>query len=143
MRYYIPVDLRKVNIRALSNLARTTDSGTLLLGENGLYRSQKGGLYQFKIFSGKTTLINNYLGDLDLICDDVRWKKVTSSYQIPFLHHTVKVETHHYRLAPKSNTALVIEEANGKISDLYFESREGHDNHFVKEDIRSFLSLLK
>ena len=43
----------------------------------------------------------------------------------------------------KSSTKLIVEKYNNTVNDLYFESNKKHDNFSLKEDITSFLSLLK
>ena len=48
-----------------------------------------------------------------------------------------------YKFNEKSLTSLIFEYINNNIHDFYFESNESIDNYSVKEDINSFLSLLK
>ena len=62
--------------------------------------------------------------------------------QIPLNHHFIALSKKMYRLNEKSRTMFIIEYSNNKIKDFYFESEEQSDNHSLREDLISFLSLL-
>ena len=63
-------------------------------------------------------------------------------YKIPTQHAILNIKKYIYKLHQKSNTSFIIELTNDKIQDYYFESKEELENHSLKEDINSFLSLL-
>ena len=72
----------------------------------------------------------------------IKWIQIDTVYKIPTEHAIIDITTHIYKLHPKSNTSFIIELKDDTIQDYYFESKETLENHSLKEDINSFLSLL-
>ena len=64
-------------------------------------------------------------------------------YNIPYNHIVEKVEKVEYKHNEKSQISMIIENKNGKRSDLYFETREKELYKELKQDIIKYLSLFK
>ncbi len=142
MRYYVPISANRINKHVLKKLHCEITRHSIILSVEGLFRLHKGILYKYKAISKQCGEIENYVAGLNVKYDDFYWKRADSSYRIPYIHHSIEETTYRYALTKKASTVFVVKET-ANTRDFYFESREGADNGFVKEDILSFLSLLK
>ena len=139
MRYYTETQLPS-NILYLykSNLNTTVEEQWILTCE-GLYKYVNNQLHKFKLWLSEHEFPPN---TLNIKPSNMRWIKTETVYKIPTQHAKLNIKKYIYKLHPKSNTSFIIELTNDKIQDYYFESKEELENHSLKEDINSFLSLL-
>lgn len=140
--------LKSLNIAShktkLKKLKHTVNNNVLMLTDYGLYKFNHQNLTVYKLnLESENELVVNYVDNHDFYVVKNKWNKHNITYQMPVEHHIVKPTIHSYFLYPKSNLKFVIEEVDGAISDYYFITNEPYDNLSVKEDIRSFLQLLK
>ena len=105
----------------------------------GLYKYVNNQLHKFKLWLSDDDFASN---NLNIKPSNLQWIKTDTVYKIPTKHVILNVKQHSYKLHPKSNTSFIIELTDDKIQDYYFESKEDLENHSLKEDINSFLSLL-
>jgi len=139
MRYYTQTKLPG-NILYLckSYLNEINDEQWILTCE-GLYKYVNNQLHKFKLWLSEDDFPSN---NLNIKPSNLKWIKTDTVYKIPTKHVILNVKQHRYKLHPKSNTSFIIELTDDKIQDYYFESKEDLENHSLKEDINSFLSLL-
>ena len=139
MRYYTQTKLPG-NILYLckSYLNEINDEQWILTCE-GLYKYVNNQLHKFKLWLSEDDFASN---NLNIKPSNLKWVKTDTVYKIPTKHVILNVKQHSYKLHPKSNTSFIIELTDDKIQDYYFESKEDLENHSLKEDINSFLSLL-
>ena len=139
MRYYTQTKLPS-NILYLckSYLNEINDERWILTCE-GLYKYVNNQLHKFKLWLSEDDFASN---NLNIKPSNLKWIKTDTVYKIPTKHVILNVKQHSYKLHPKSNTSFIIELTDDKIQDYYFESKEDLENHSLKEDINSFLSLL-
>ena len=139
MRYY----LRDANIKIIKHklipYRKEIKKEKWILSNEGFYKYFKGDLWKFKIKFNDNPIIKNDI----LISSNFHWNKNNKSYNIPILHEIVDVEIIKYKLHPKSSTVFIIEQLNDKINDYYFISNKNIDDYSLKEDINSFLLILK
>lgn len=64
-------------------------------------------------------------------------------YQIPFTHYVENKTENMYELRKKAELKLIVEIESGEIKDIYFTTRGNLQTIGIKDDIFSFLSLLK
>ena len=64
-------------------------------------------------------------------------------YQIPFTHYVENKTVNMYELRKKAELKLIVEIESGEIKDIYFTTRGNLQTIGIKDDIFSFLSLLK
>lgn len=141
MRYYTDIDNTKsFKIKLKPYLIQIIKEKQILTQE-GIYKYLKNQLFKFKL-----VLCNkNCEPPVKKVIQssNFQWVKYDNVYNIPVLHTIIDIDIEKYKLNPKSSTTFIIEKMDGMINDYYFESNEQLDNHSFKEDINSFLSLVK
>jgi hypothetical protein len=139
MRYYTETQIPSNILYLYKNyLLNTKEEQWILTGE-GLYKYINDQLHKFKLRISEHNTNNS---ESNIKSSNLKWKKINSVYKIPIKHAIIKIKIQQYKLHPKSNTSFIIELIDDKIHDYYFESDEDIENHSLKEDINSFLSLL-
>jgi hypothetical protein len=90
------------------------------------------------------------LDDYNIIIDKSRYvSEKNSSSHIPLQHVVRKITTREYKLNPLAEVKFVTETnnsgSNKGLLDYYFVLNEGIEevDHFIKDNIHSFLSLLR
>ena len=139
MRYYTETKLPSNILYLCKSYLNTTVDEQWILTCEGLYKYVNNQLHKFKLWLSENEFPSN---DLNIKASNMRWIKTETVYKIPTQHAILHITKHIYKLHPKSNTLFIIELINDKIQDYYFESKEELENHSLKEDINSFLSLL-
>lgn len=145
MRYYPD---KSVSIRLfkskLSSYMCTVKKESMMLTLHGIYKYNKEDLAVYKLcLKGEDQKIKNYIETHDFFISADKWKKTSNSHQLPFIHKIISVKSYIFSPRPRANLKLIVEETDGKISDYYFITKEDSDNFSIKEDIGSFLRLLK
>jgi len=139
MRYYSENKLPgNIQFRFKEYLNETIEEQWILTCE-GLYKYVNNQLHKFKLWLSEEKFPEN---KLNIKPCNIRWIKTDTVYKIPTQNTIINVKKQTYKLHPKSNTSFIIEFTNDKIQDYYFESKEDLENHSLKEDINSFLSML-
>ena len=140
MRYYINIDnLSQTKHFLYEKKKKEVDENWILTNE-GLYKYVKNNLFKYKL---DLTIEDTPEKYGDIMVRNMHWKKYSEEWNIPLSHDIVKIKKVEYKLHEKSLTSFIIEYLENKIHDYYFESRENIDNYSLKEDINSFLSMLK
>lgn len=81
-------------------------------------------------------------GHIRVYIDKSTVKRKEEIYQIVPNHISVIINKHIYGWSNKSLIHFVVEEINGKVKDVYFESEVDIEQNSVKEDIATFLKYL-
>jgi len=142
MRYY--PELKNPQLSNLIPHLWKEEKEKILLAEDGLYKYIKETLYKFKIIPLSTINISPFsIQNIQFFPMGFNFQKKEEVIQIPKKHYFMELNKKIYKLNEKSTTVFIIEYNNKKIKDFYFESSEEADNHSLREDLSSFLSLLK
>ena len=132
-QYYI----RELECPTNINYPQTIRNESILLSNDGLYKTYKSELYKYKLNckSSEEVLIDNYI----LLVNNINWKR-TKTNNIPFLHEQLRNITYHeYIIHPK--VRFIIEKREKKMIDFYFQSNE--NTSIIQNEIASFLSHVK
>ena len=116
---------------------------TMFFSENGIFSLERNALYKWNFTDGDVIKRNNYFKDYNLWTDTTRVSKKNYSEQLPYEYLIKKVKEMHFRLHENATMTFCIELCEDEISDYYFLTNENIDNHSIKKDIVTFLSLLK
>jgi hypothetical protein len=140
MRYYTQSKLPNNTLYLCKKYLNESNAEKWILTCEGLFKYVNNNLHKFKLWLSEDEdfLPNN----LNIKPSKIKWIQIDTVYKIPTEHAIIDITTHIYKLHPKSNTSFIIELKNDTIQDYYFESKETLENHSLKEDINSFLSLL-
>ena len=142
MHYY--PELKNPNVSNLAPYVWQEKNEKILLAEDGLYKYIDDALYKYKIISPNNSEIQPFvLEDVAIFPVDFRVQKKERTAQIPFNHCVMDLYKKRYKLNEKASTIFTVEYDDKAMRDYYFESEEACDNHSLREDILSFLSLLK
>ena len=115
---------------------------TLFFSETGIFSLEKNQCYRWDFSDGDVIKRHNYFKDLDLWTDTTRVSKKKCNEQLPYDYFTKKIKEMHFRLHENATMTFCIELSEDKIGDYYFLTNENIDNHSIKKDIVTFLSLL-
>ena len=143
MRIYIDgLDIKHINRDNLSTCQVTQEKETRIYSTSGIFRINKGKLVMIHIVDDpvkKMRLdgISLYLDNSKEIIDD------EEQYQIPVDHIKEDINVMRYSLRNKSPIKLIIVMVDGTIRDVYFKADSSINTIGIKDDIFSFLSLLK
>jgi len=131
--------LKKYEIKNIKYIIFYSNDGIFELNNKNLYK-----LYQndVKITSDNISYNNK---DYELLYDNSFYNK-EKIYSIPNLYRERKVIKTHYKIE-KSFSSFIIEYEDNIIIDYYFElddkSKDKISNNILKNEISSFLSILK
>ena len=107
----------------------------------GVYRVLRNKLMKLKIIDKKC--VHTAIDKVEVIIDNSEIIADEEHYQLPVAYHTETITEHNYELRKNATVKLVIQTTdNEAIHDVYFTSKEGIGTVGIKEDIRTFLSLL-
>ena len=138
MKIYIE-NISKINLNQIDNYKIKNIKYNYIFSNEGIFKYTDNELYQMNIIDGN---IKRYqCNNVWLISDTSRLEIKDKSYQIPTKHKIENISAVFYELRPKSLVKLVIEREQNIIKHIYFLINA--DNQNIKEDIDTFLSLLK
>jgi len=137
-------ELKNPNVAKLAPYLWREENEKILLAEDGLYKYIDDALYKFKIIPSSTTDTQPFtIQDIQFFPMGFNFQKKEQITQIPPNHHFIALCKKRYKLNEKATTIFTVEYSGEVIKDYYFESKEASDNHSLREDMISFLSLLK
>lgn len=113
----------------------------LIYSNEGLFEIKGDKIYKKKIVDENTE--KNKIDNHEIILDKSRIKNTYTVSQIPYNHIFKKMLIKTYSLRDKSRIKLIIEMNEDKIEDIYLSTQELLLTHSLKEDILTFLSVLK
>ena len=137
MKIYVKdLDIRSdIDTRCLS---KTSAIYNYIYSDEGLYLIQNNQTHQLipNDVSSETYSFN----DIEFIVDYSSYT-FRKAYIIPFDHTVQEIERVQHAHPDTKGVSLVIERHNGRIRDLYFETRENKMGKAVEGDIIKYLSL--
>ena len=81
--------------------------------------------------------------NISLLIDKSKEKRGETVFQIPLNHEKICTETDIYSISPKSNLKFNVVKIKDEIVDFYFTTNEDLEHVFIKEELFTFVSLLK
>jgi len=146
MRYY-PVGTLYPDqaIQRLRKFHCVSKEETCILTLNGLFKYVKDDLVVFKynLNNTKSLCLEDYVQGISVIVTPHKWRRIEVRYHLPYVHQKIVMKTYTFSLNQKSKLKFIIEKLENGSIDYYFTSPEEHSSHSLKEDIGSFLALLK
>lgn len=132
---------KNINFDSIEKFKNKELTITNLYSEEGLFRIQNDKLFKINIIDND---FNKYsINDIDFLLDKSDIHLKLFNYKIPFNFESKKMVQIIYSLNNNSKIQLVIEHVNQKLHDVYFTTNYDIANYSIKEDICTFLSLLK
>lgn len=141
MRYIINIPKKIFKINNIHEFKKNELDEKWILSDDGIYKYSDNKLFKYKC-KLESNIIRDNIEDTIIETSEC-WKNYSEEDIIPINHEILHVKKIIYKFNEKSLTSLIFEYINNNIHDFYFESNESIDNYSVKEDINSFLSLLK
>ena len=145
--YVDNLDFNGNNVSQLSNLKYKETKTMMILSAEGIYKCQENSLKKVKIIDVPTK--KSYIGDIPITCDESKYEIKDTCFQIPRNHVVENINSSHYRLRQQALVDLVVETRHiadnhtKPITSIHFLVKDNIISHGVKEDVISFLSLLK
>ena len=124
-----------------SSYCHKTTSEKLIMSKQGVLKCHKGKLFKLKLVDAPVK--EDQLDRFRLICDSSEVTVGEHAFQVPTQHVVQDIIKKHHRLRPRALVELVIVLHGDKVHDFYFETSEDSRSHSVREDILTFLSVLK
>tara|TARA_A100001015_G_C14980079_1_gene709064 strand:+ start:1173 stop:1640 length:468 start_codon:yes stop_codon:yes gene_type:complete len=154
MRYY-PCSALLINDfqNKLRDMTLTIRDENWLFTQCGYYKYVKDKLMIFKLnLTNSDQKLKNYVNNTDFVISNNTWKKLKyEKYAIPPLNIKANIKIYTFSPNSQSKFKFIVEvtkflSSNDSVTedkiDYYFTSPENSDNHSLKEDISSFLTLL-
>ena len=114
---------------------------SMIYSEEGIFKIEKDKLYKMKINDIPIRTYN--IDNIVLYMDDSKINIDEEWYQIPYNHYNDDIIEEIYKLKPTSTLQMSIIKKNSFIQDIYFVTKYDINTIGLKDDIFSFLSLLK
>ena len=111
-----------------------------ILTADGKYKIQDNNYFKFKLQEKNPVIINNYIDNLSVFCENSYFKKKQQIFNIPPSHININIQKYIYNR--DSSISLVVEKVNDIFTDIYFLSNNDIQNPDIKNTIVSFLSIL-
>ena len=140
MRYYIENQLPSNILYLLEDKLCESKDEQWIITSKGIYKYVNNLLQLYKLQLSDSISEKNTLSNIKP--SEIKWIKTTEQYRLPIKHAIINIKYNIYKLHPESTTSLIVELKDNIIYDYYFDSQETINNHFLIEDINSFLSLL-
>ena len=127
--------------KVVDKYPHTIKEKKIIVSKDGMYKIHNDNMYRYKLISTNCDSVSEFVGKYTLLVNQFVWKKEII-YKIPFLQQGIQYITFdEYIIHPKIK--FIIEKMNNKIIDFYFKSNLSYHTHIMKEELTSFLSLLK
>ena len=114
---------------------------SLVYSESGIFKLMSNKIIKVRIHDNNTQKIK--LQNYTLILDKSEVKNDEEYFQLPVEHFVEHSNITTYGLTPKASVKLNIETVDGTIKDMYFTTDKSINSIGIKDDIITFLSLLK
>lgn len=139
------LDIRYINLALLEKYYIKTFNTQYIYSNTGIYILVSDKFYKVNVHDSKieNIIIDDNGDEIHAILERTYMEKNRQLSQLPFNHVNVKETVNKYQLHEKSLVSLNILKYNDLLHDIYFETNEEITNHSVKEDIITFLSVLK
>jgi len=158
MKLYINYPIRYNNFNDISFLDdiieynQSKETSIYFYSDQGIYQMKSNGLFKMQIYDNvensneNSNKIENYIDEYPLYIDhsSVRTSR-EETFCLPVNHMKKVIQKNVYALAKNSMVKFVVEidVENNTIKDHYFTTKDDPNIEWVKEDINTFLSLIK
>jgi len=142
MKIYVDnILVSHVSISNLDKCCLSQDKEIKIYSETGIFKIVGDKIMKLSIVDNH---IEKYTIDKINLTVDNSYEKLDDEYfQIPFSHYTENKTISTYELRKKAELKLIVELIDGVIIDIYFTTKGNLNTIGIKDDIFSFLSLLK
>lgn len=142
MRIFIDsVNIKHIPRDNISQYISGESKRSLVYSESGIFKLMSNKIIKVRIHDNNTQKIK--LHNYTLILDKSEVKNEEEYFQIPVEHFVEHSKITTYELTPKASVKLNIETVDGTIKDMYFTTDKSINSIGIKDDIITFLSLLK
>ena len=114
---------------------------SLVYSDSGIFKILHNKIIKIRVQDGDISKIT--LGQYTFLIDKSEVKHEEEYFQIPVDHFVEHALITTYELRPKASVKLNIETMDGAITDMYFTTDKSIFSIGTKDDIITFLSLLK
>ena len=121
------------------DLHKTSTITNYVYSDDGIYIIKKNDI--IKLVPNDMPIEKYSFGKLDFYIDKSSYIFRKEVYNIPYNHIIKTIEKDELKHNIKSQISMIIERNNGKISDIFFETREKVLYTELKEDILKYVSL--
>ena len=139
--YSQDLDVKAIPHKTLIPYYISTKNKSLIYSEEGIFKIAKDKIYKMKVVD---VPVKKYVMDnIVLYCDDSTIVVDDEWFQIPYSHYKNDIVEETYKLNSDSSMQMIFVKKDGFVQDIYFETKCDINTIGVKDDIISFLSLLK
>ena len=142
MKLYIE-DISSINIDNISTYKISSKTNKYIYTDDGIFKCLNNEIYRFSEIYDDDNINKITINNTSLICDNSKMHNLEKWYQISTSYKIENVDKILYELRPKALIKLFVEYINNNIVHIYFETNENINSINIKEDIDTFLSLLK
>lgn len=135
------IDYKHIKTNKIKSYLMTCEEKEIIYSTSGIYKLYDNKIFNIQIVDKPSKKIS--VNGVDFILDDSIVQDSEEYYQIPAVHEYEKRTVMKYHLRVKSPLKLVLEIMDNDIVDMYFETKEKMHTIGIKDDIFTFLSLLK
>lgn len=121
------------------NLHKTTSTTNYIYSAGGIFIIRQNEVV--KLIPSDSAIEKYSFGKHNYMIDNSSHIFRKDIYEIPFNHKIKAIEKVQYKHNPNSKVSMITEKEQGKISDIYFETRENKLYTELKEDINTYVSL--
>jgi len=142
MKLYIDsVKNNLINKQLLKEYIHNSIKKKIIISEQGILEINKDKMNLLKTIDVPREIIS--IGSFSCLIDKSEFVKDDEWYQIPKDHILEENEIHTYQLRQNALVQFIIIEDDNVIKDFYFNIKDNFEVLGIKDDILTFLSLLK
>ena len=136
-------DISSININNISAYQVSKNTINYIYSDDGIFKYTKDDIFKITQIYDDDNIKNIIISNNNFICDNSKFINKQKWYQIPLNHKLENKICYFYTLRPKALIQLVVEYVNNNITHIYFTTEEDIYSKNIKEDIDTFLSILK
>ena len=136
-------DISSINIDNISDYRFNDETNKYIYTDDGFFKCSSNDIFRYTEINDDDNIKKIKFNNTWLICDNSKIHNLERWHQISTLHILEVINSVFYELRPKALVKLVIEYLNNKVIHVYFKTNENIQSTNIKEDIDTFLSLLK
>lgn len=136
------IDINKIKSKLIDKFFIKKKESVFIYSKFGVLEVKNDELWKLSV-DESTSIVSVKIDNYDLLIDTGKWIKKELSFQLPVEHIQIRTTQSIYELNKKSLIKLVIERENDKITNILFKTDKVVDIEEIKDDIITFLSLLK
>lgn len=142
MRIFVEnMNIKYISTNKLTPYISHQEKRCLIYSEEGIFKVLPNKLLKLRVIDSPISKIN--IDNRIFLVDKSKYEVDDEYYQIQPEHYYEEVNVITHELRSKSRIKLMVELNDGKIQDLYFTTKENIHTIGIKDDINTFLSLLK